>query len=135
MRKPLVLCLSAVALLAGACGGGDDNDEAAQKEVREVLAQLETLSKQSDGLSICQDLFTPALVQSVKDASEHKNCAKEVTDNVGTPDAVVDVQSIDLADERNAVADVTVQNGVKNTVYLVKNEAGEWRIRSIQAES
>ena len=135
MRKPLVLCLSTVALLAAGCGGGGDEENADQKAVREVLVQLETLSKQSDGLSICQDLFTPGLVQSVKNASESKNCAKEVTANVGTPDAVVDVDSITLPDERNAVAEVTVQNGVKNTIYLVKNEADEWRIRSVQTKS
>jgi hypothetical protein len=134
MRKTLVLCLSAAALLAAGCGGGDDEDESAQKEIREVLAQLETLSKEGNGLEICQRLFTPALVRSVKAASDKGNCAAEVNENVATPEAVVDVRSISLADERNAVANVTVQNGVRNAIYLVRTDEDEWRIRSVQPQ-
>ena len=136
MRKSLVLLFAAAALAGAGCGGGgDDGDEAAQKEIRQVLADFEKLSQESNGLEICQRLFTEGLVRSVKEASDKGNCAAEVNENNGTPEAVIDVQSISLADERNAVADITVQNGVENSVYLVKTDQDEWRIRSIQPKS
>ena len=134
MRNRATLCLVAVVLTAAGCGDGADKKSADEKQVRALLSQLEALSREGNGQAICDTLFTPKLVASVERAAKSHNCAREVRKNVFTPSAVVTVRSIDLVDDLNGVAHVTVQNGIKDVVYVVKNPQSQWRIRSIQRE-
>ena len=134
MHKGYVVALACLTLGVAGCGGDSDSDTAGEDAIRDLMAELETLSRQGDGQAICARLFTPKLAASVERASRDGSCPREVKRNVHTPSAVVRVRNVELTDDRNAIARITVQRGVRNNVFLVKSPAGEWRIRSIEQE-
>jgi hypothetical protein len=121
----------AVAVVLGTRGAGDDDAGSSDAvAVRQVLTDLETASREGDGERICNQIFTPKLANLVTSSSTSGSCATEVKSKLFSPDAKLEVQSVNVTDESNATAIVKEANGNTSTVFLVR-QSGVWRIRSV----
>ena len=109
----------------GSDGGGSDEDA-----VRQVLTNLQMASREGDGERICNQIFTPKLANLVTSSAASGSCATEVKSKLFSPDAAIEVQSVNVTDESNATAIVEESNGNTSTVFLVR-QSGVWRIRSV----
>lgn len=118
-----VVAVGVIALRGGSSGSDED-------QVRQVLSDLQTASRDGDGDRICQELFTPKLAALVSASSDTGSCTAEVKNQLFSPDAQIEVQSVDVPDESNATATVEEANGNVSRVLLVKQD-GQWRIRSV----
>jgi hypothetical protein len=127
----ILLVAVAVAVVLVTRGAGDD--DAGSKDavaVRQVLTDLETASREGDGERICNQIFTPKLANLVTSSSTSGSCATEVKSKLFSPDAQIEIQSVNVTDESNATAIVKEANGNTSTVFLVR-QSGVWRIRSV----
>ena len=133
-RAALVVGL---ATAGSGCGGGDDDKppppaDTERAAVVRVLADLQAASRAGDGKRICNGIFTVKLANSITRSSKSGSCAKEVRRNLFSPQTRFTVERVDFADASDATATVTEQNGNTSKVFLVK-QAGQWRIRGVQA--
>ena len=126
----LLLALVAVVPLGGCFGSGDSSSD--RDAVDQVLSDLQSASQEGDGSRICDEIFTPKLAALVSRSSKSGNCATEVKAKLFSPEAKIDVESVDVPDGSNATATVKEANGNVSKVHLVK-QGGEWRIRSVEA--
>ena len=120
----------ALAAPAVGCGGGDDDGEADQDAVQQVMQDLQAASRDGDGERICNQIFTPKLSDSVTRESDSGSCAAEVKAKLFSPETEIEVQNVNVPDDANATATVREANGNTSTVFLVK-QSGRWRIRSV----
>jgi hypothetical protein len=120
----------AVAVVIVTRGAGDDAGSTDAVAVRQVLTDLETASREGDGERICNQIFTPKLANLVTSSSTSGSCATEVKSKLFSPDAQIEIQSVNVTDESNATAIVKEANGNTSTVFLVR-QSGVWRIRSV----
>lgn len=136
----VVLAAVVAAALAG-CGGSSGDKKAtgntstkAQDEtaVKQVLADLQTASREGDGTRICTQIFTPKLADSVTKSAKSGSCAKEVRHKLFSRKARITVENVDVPNTANATATIKEANGNVSNVFLVK-QSGRWRIRSVQA--
>jgi hypothetical protein len=125
----LLLALAAVVPLSG-CFGGGGGDKSDRDQIDQVMSDLQSASRDGDGSRICQEIFTPKLAALISTSSKSGNCATEVKAKLFSPEAKIDVESVDVPDSSNATATVKEANGNVSKVYLVK-QGGEWRIRSV----
>jgi hypothetical protein len=123
----LLLVVAALGPLAGCGGGGGDSDRDA---VDDVLSNLESASRDGDGATICDEIFTPKLAASVSRSAKSGDCATEVKAKLFSPKAEIDVETIAVGDESSATATVKEANGNVSKVFLVKQD-GHWRIRGV----
>jgi hypothetical protein len=128
----LLLALGAVMPLSGCFGGGDDKSD--RDQIDQVMADLQSASRDGDGSRICQEIFTPKLAALISRSSKSGDCATEVKAKLFAPDAKIDVESVDVPDGSTATATVKEGNGNVSKVSLVK-QGGEWRIRGVTAAS
>jgi hypothetical protein len=126
----LVVAVAAAAVLVGRGTGGDDAGSSDEAAVRQVLTDLESASREGDGERICNRIFTPKLANLVTSSSASGSCATEVKSKLFSPDAQIEVESVNVTDESNATAVVKEANGNTSTVFLVR-QSGVWRIRSV----
>jgi hypothetical protein len=124
----LVVAIAAAAVVV--TRGGNDGGSSDEAAVRQVLTDLETASREGDGERICNQIFTPKLANLVTSSSVSGSCATEVKSKLFSPDAQVEIQSVNVTDESNATAIVKEANGNTSTVFLVR-QSGIWRIRSV----
>lgn len=130
------VALAAVAGCAGGTagggqGGGGQGGADDENAVRFVLSDLQAASRDGDGDRICNQLFTSKLADSVTSASKRGSCAKEVKENLFSPEVRIVVEDVMVADPANATAIVKERNGATSKVFLVK-QGGEWRVRSVE---
>lgn len=126
----LVVAVAVAVVLATRGAGDDDAGSSDAVAVRQVLTDLETASREGDGERICNQIFTPKLANLVTSSSTSGSCATEVKSKLFSPDAKLEVQSVNVTDESNATAIVKEANGNTSTVFLVR-QSGVWRIRSV----
>jgi hypothetical protein len=127
----ILLVAVAVAVVLVTRGAGDDDAGSTDAvAVRQVLTDLETASREGDGERICNQIFTPKLANLVTSSSTSGSCATEVKSKLFSPDAQIEIQSVNVTDESNATAIVKEANGNTSTVFLVR-QSGVWRIRSV----
>ena len=130
-----VLAAFAAVVSLASCGGSgaesDEPDATQENAVRFVLADLQAASRDGEGDRICNEIFTPALADSVTSASKTGSCAKEVEQELFTPQARIVVQDVELDTPTEATATVTEQNGNSSEVSLVE-QGGEWRVSGVQ---
>jgi hypothetical protein len=122
----LVVAVAVAALLV-VRGGSDGSDREA---VEQVMADLESASRDGDGARICEEIFTPKLAALIGRSSESGSCTAEVQANLFSPNAQIDVEEIEVSDDSNATATVRESNGNVSTVHLVEQD-GDWLIRSV----
>ena len=120
----------AVAVVLVTRGAGDDAGSSDAIAVRQVLTDLESASREGDGERICNQIFTPKLANLVTSSSASGSCGSEVKAKVFSPDAQIEIESVNVTDESNATAIVEEANGNTSTVFLVR-QSGVWRIRSV----
>lgn len=137
---PSLAVVMAVAAVAG-CGRSAETSTSSQKpsvpkpsqpvsqDERGILATVDALqnaSRKGDGRTVCGELFTPRLVQSVE-ASATRSCAKEVRERIFAPDSTISVgKDIRVTDDRGTAV-IRESNGNVSTLFLVKRNA-QWRI-------
>jgi len=127
----ILLVAVAVAVVLVTRGAGDDDVGGTDAvAVRQVLTDLESASREGDGERICNQIFTPKLANLVTSSSASGSCATEVKSKLFSPDAQIEIQSVNVTDESNATAIVKEANGNTSTVFLVR-QSGVWRIRSV----
>ena len=114
----LLVALFAVVPLGGCFGGSDDSSD--RDAVDQVMSDLQTASQKGDGGRICEEIFTPKLAALVSKSAKSGKCASEVKAKLFSPDAQIEVQSIDVQNASNATATVEEANGNVSTVFLVK---------------
>ena len=119
-----------MAVAVVATRGGSENGSSDQDAVEQVMADLQTASREGDGERICNQIFTPKLSNSVTKSSTSGSCATEVEAKLFSPETKIEIQNIEVPDEANATATVKEANGNTSTVFLVK-QSGRWRIRSV----
>lgn len=124
----LVVAIAAAAVVV--TRGGNDAGSSDEDAVRQVLTDLQTASREGDGERICNQIFTPKLANLVTSSSTSGSCATEVKSKLFSPDAQIEVQSVNVTDESNATAIVKEATGNTSTVFLVR-QSGVWRIRSV----
>ena len=71
-----------------------------------------------------------AAVRQVTSSAASGSCAAEVKSKLFSPDAAIEIESVNVTDESNATAIVKEANGNTSTVFLVR-QSGVWRIRSV----
>jgi hypothetical protein len=127
-----ILVVAVAVAVALVTRGAGDNDAGSTDAVavRQVLTDLESASREGDGERICSQIFTPKLANLVTSSSTSGSCATEVKSKLFSPDAQIEVQSVNVTDESNATAIVKEANGNTSTVFLVR-QSGVWRIRSV----
>jgi hypothetical protein len=136
-HRPLAAAaFAALALALPGCGGGSSDHtahEAAatavktdQRAILDTIDSLQSAGRRGDGRTICEQLFTPRLAQSVE-AAAHRSCAAEVRGRMGSPDEVISVERDIRIVKGAAAAKISEQNGDVSTVHLVL-QAGRWRI-------
>jgi hypothetical protein len=124
----VLLALTAVMPLSGCFGSGGDKSD--RDQIDQVMSDLQSASRDGDGSRICQEIFTPKLAALISRSSKTGNCAAEVKAKLFSPEAKIDVESVDVPDGSNATATVKEANGNVSKVYLVK-QGGAWHIRSV----
>jgi hypothetical protein len=132
--RNLLATLAAVVFIVG-CGGsgpeGTEPDVTQENAVRFLLADLQAASRDGDGDRICNEIFTPALADSVTSASKTGSCAREVEQELFTPQTRIVVQDVEIESPTEATATVTEQNGNTSEVSLVE-QSGEWRVNGVE---
>lgn len=135
MQKRLIAALAVSCVLGlAACGGDDDEGNAGRFEGEEakvatVIDRLGDSAREGDVKTICEELITPELQKSVREASR-SSCAEEFEQNIVSEDTRFRVESVAVRGA-NATAVVTDQRDRRSNVALVKS--GEnWRIARIQ---
>ena len=136
-RLPSIRRLTPLVAAITMVGCGDDvvdsgptpTDE--ENAVRFVLADLQAASRDGDGERICNEIFTPTLADSVTAASKTGSCAKEVEQELFTPQARIVVEDVEITAPGEAIATVTEQNGNTSEVSLLE-QGGEWRVNGVQ---
>lgn len=125
-----ILLVAVVAVAVVVTRGGNDGGNSDEAAVRQVLTDLESASREGDGELICNQIFTPKLANLVTSSSASGSCATEVKSKLFSPDAQIEIESVNVTDESNATAVVKEANGNTSTVFLVR-QSGVWRIRSV----
>jgi hypothetical protein len=125
-----ILLVAVVAAAVVVTRGDNDGGSSSEAAVKQVLTDLQTASREGDGERICNQIFTPKLSNLVTASSTSGSCATEVKSKLFSPDAQIEVESVNVADESNATAVVKEANGNTSTVFLVR-QSGVWRIRSV----
>jgi hypothetical protein len=132
--RSVLAAFAAVIAITG-CGGSaaesGEADVAEENAVRFVLADLQAASRDGDGDRICNEIFTPALADSVTSASHTGSCAKEVEEELFTPQARIVVQDVEIDTPTEATATVTEQNGNTSEISLIE-QSGEWRVDGVK---
>lgn len=126
---PSLAASALIALSLVGCGGADSGDSGADRELAGVVDRLGAASRDGDGASICDDLFTHNLRISVERASS-RECAEEVVANVGAGDASYDLQ--DLTVDRDQATGVISDQADRRLQVLFQRVEGEWRIARLQ---
>ena len=125
-----ILMVAVAAAAVVVTRGGNDGGSSDEASVRQVLTDLESASREGDGERICNQIFTPKLANLVTSSSASGSCASEVKAKLFSPDAQIEIESVNVTDESNATAIVKEANGNTSTVFLVR-QSGVWRIRSV----
>src|SRR5919112_232182 len=100
----LVTALAALAACGGGAGGGGQGGGDQEDEVRFVMSDLQAASRDGNGDRICNEIFTPKLANSVTSASKSGSCAKEVKENLFSPQVRIVVEDVRVTDPTNATA-------------------------------
>src|SRR3712207_5012076 len=113
-RRALYAVAVAGTMLLGGCGGSDEKQPSdvpsAQREVLRTIESLQTASRRGDAATICREIFTAALAESVRTASKH-SCETEVKDRFVSPDAAISVGRGMEIKGSTATALIEEQNG------------------------
>ena len=115
--------LCAAGVLAS-CGGGGDGEG----EVKDVVEELESASREGDGARICNELFTENLAISIRRAAKQP-CADEVTQNVASKSARFTVAELEV-DGDKATAQLVDEKEQRSDV-LFERDGDSWRIARI----
>lgn len=137
-RRRTTTTLAALALVASGCGGsggdgdaaGPDPRKADEAAVRETIAVLQRKAVIGDGSSICNDVFTPKLANSITKSADSGSCSQEVRENLFSPGTRLAVESVTVSPPSDATATVREADGTRSTVSLVR-QGGKWRIRGV----
>ena len=136
--RPRLVATLAVGVVAaaavGACGGDDDEGDgtrvpAGQRAILSTVEQLQAASRRGDAGRICEDIFTKALANSIRRASDH-SCAAEVRQTLVSPDARLSVARGMRIKGSRATATVREQDGQTSRVFFVQ-DGDAWRIERI----
>ncbi len=125
----LLAALCATVALAGCGSFATPTRSADVKAIHDLLGKLQAFSRSGDGQRICDELLTVRLAATIASSSRTGSCAKEIRLHTYTPEAVVIVTRV-VVQGMAAEAQITIENGVKDVVSLIKYK-GEWRIRRI----
>lgn len=130
--KLLWLALLVMTALTIGCGKSDHalktKGDEPRDQIAAVIDQLGKAARDDDGARICKELFTSNLRISVARASG-TTCAKEVGDNLFSPETAFDVKSVEV-DGATATATVTDQRD-RTSHLVLESEDGAWRIARI----
>lgn len=132
-RKLGAVLMAACMVGAAGCGGEDGENtgrfDGSEQEVATVVDQLGEAAREGDVKTICEDLVTPALQKSVRQASG-TSCGDEFRENIVSDDAKFRVESVTV-DGDSAEAVVVDQADRESRMGFVRND-GEWRIARVQ---
>ena len=134
MPKSLIAVLIASCLAIAACGGDDDDSNAGRfdgedSKVAAVIDRLGEAARAGDVKTICEDLITPELQKSVREASR-SSCAEEFQQTSASRDPPFRFASVPVRGQP-APAVVPAQRDRRSNVVLVK-AGDDWRIARIQ---
>jgi hypothetical protein len=134
--------LTTLATLVG-CGGDEDDSRPEQRPsttvsgeqrgILDTVDALQTASRNGDGEAICDDVFTPQLVQSIESAAK-RSCGEEVREQLFTPNAEISLQRDIMVSGNQATATIREQNGNVSKLFLVK-QGGQWRIDRLEPQN
>ena len=126
---PSLVASALIALSLAGCGGADGGESGDDGKLAGVVDRLGAASRDGDGASICDELFTENLRISVERASG-RECAEEVVANVAADDASYDLQ--DLTVDRDQATGVISDQTDRRLQVLFQRVEGQWRIARIQ---
>ena len=136
--RPLLLLLALAAVLAG-CGpapSSSSNFKGAEKDVAQVIEDLQSNAQSRKPSAICNDVLSRALADKVK--SGGSDCAGEMEKVTGDADDF-ELKVTDVTITGNtATATVKARRGddknASTTFSLVK-EGGDWRLSDLGASA
>jgi hypothetical protein len=128
--------LLAALLVAGCGGGGDKNEgknarnfEGEQKQVAQVIDDLQAASRAGDTTKICTKIFTPSLAKVIGTRSK-TTCKAAVQNQLVNPKEDITITQLNVQTP-NGLATVREQNGNVTRLTFLK-QGGTWRINGIQ---
>jgi hypothetical protein len=129
----------AVSMALSACGGAEKAASTAPKapatvssDERDILGTVDALNaatRGSDARSICADIFTAGLVDSIEKTAK-RSCAKELKRTLVAPDAEISIGRDVRVTGARATATIRERNNTVSKLYLLKQD-GHWRINRV----
>ena len=134
-RIAYAAALSATAVAIG-CGGDDgddvnnnaDNYDGTEAEVASLVDDYGAAGRDGDGTKICDEIFSEDLTSNIEDEAG-QSCPSEVQDNLPEGDFAVEIDSLDVTDDKATVA-ITDQDDNKSVLQVERIDAG-WRVTGI----
>jgi hypothetical protein len=123
MRRSLVALPLVLAALASGCGGGtssSDDFAGEEKQVADVVEQLQSAGETGDAREICEEILATSLAERIRAAGS--SCEQELDK------AIKDADDFDLD-----VEDVTIQ-GDTATARVKGREGDTARVRTFEFE-
>jgi hypothetical protein len=134
MRLTLLsIAAVAAALALAGCGSGESSSagsfEGQEKEVAQVVEDLQRAAQSRDGGKVCSDIFARELVDEL--SAGDQDCIDEVEKAIGDADDYeLRVTDVTVAGER---ATAVVQQGGRKATFELVRQDGRWRIAEMQA--
>ena len=132
MRIPLrLLALTACALVAAGCGSREPSDS---EQVRTLLADFASATREKDYGALCDEIFSPSLLKGVQSIGlpcevAMRNSLGEVENPRMTVGKVTITGSKARAEVRTSADN---QQPSRDTLEMIKLETG-WRVSSLSA--
>ena len=132
----IALALAVVAIGAGGCSVGDDEEPkpatGATREIGQVVGALETATAARDFRTICEDLFTA----DARRRAGGRGCARLLRESAGDVRRPrIEVLGIEIDSRRARVRVRTRAQGQRPLPDMIelRREGGEYRIESLAA--
>jgi hypothetical protein len=134
MRRILLpLAAVAAALALAGCGSGESSSaggfEGQEKEVAQVVEDLQRAAQSRDGGKVCSELLARELVDEL--SSGDQDCIDEVEKAIGDADDY-ELRVTDVSVEGES-ATATVEDGDRRAKFALVRQDGRWRIAEMDA--
>ena len=130
LRKVALCAVMATALLAAGCGGSDDSTSSEDdKEIRELVAEVNQATKEKDASAFCLLIQPSAIEETFVDIDRCVQETKQILKQAGDQ-PTLEVESVEVDGD---LAQVTFTGTASNEATFVR-EGGRWYVPIDQSD-
>jgi Domain of unknown function (DUF4878) len=128
-RRPILACLTLVAVALAACGGDDDDREEVERTVRDFV----TATNERDADAFCGELVTQEFLEQstgAKGDQAEEACKKQLESVVGIRLRLVKIRGTEIDGDRARVTAVLEAQGQRQPPRVLRlvREDGDWKL-------